>query len=216
MSIALPATLANRNSWQPVLISKRNEQGEAIKDEQGKIVARHRILDVRTGDFYISENVEKIWVKTVGIWCALPFWTLGQMVWSAGRNFYDVANIAYDALKKIGAEWNKGHGIGWIMENITITFSRDLYCRIAKNICHFISAPFFGSAMLIAATIGIFSPYEGRKQIAQLEYAWQDKVSFKEDCRLQHENPKAFYLAWCFQPRGNVHQGLHFIQKWNS
>ncbi len=201
--------------WQQVMIAKRSETGRIERDVNGNVIERARLLDTRTGKFYRTVPTGVLCAQIALLPVALPAWTLGQMTWSAGRCFIDVPRIVYQAFQQLAADWQKGVKEERLVSDFIKRVARDIDDRIGTNVRHFISAPFFAARMADAALRALSVPWEVRKNMGDVERVWQEKASFKEDVRWQGINGKAFYLYWCFQPRGNINKGPHFVSRWS-
>jgi hypothetical protein len=213
MSIPLPPGV--QGPWCQVMIATTNEDGIFIRDDEGEVIERPRLLDVRTGDFYVEDTAEDVWGKCAAIPFGLPLYTAGQMIWSFGRFFVDIPAIALGAIRDFVSDWQKGHTLCELGRDYAKKITCDIPASMGKNVLHFIAAPFLAGGVLATAAYGIISPYEGRKWEAKVELCWENDVSFKEDVRWKGLwNARACYLAHCFQPRGNIESGKYVIRHW--
>jgi hypothetical protein len=143
------------------------------------------LADVATGDLYWADSRCVVAAKCLAIQFFNPLYTLGKMTWHLGH-------LPVAALK--------GRALSW-----------DLW--------QLVRSPLYGVAVQLTALYGILCPYEGRKREAQVEFAWQGGVSYREDfrktkypkevsgweaCWRGAHDAQAFYLAYCFQVRGNL------------
>ncbi len=230
MSIAIPPGF--QGPWCPVMIAKYNHGGqdsEVVCDKNGQVILEPRLLDTRTGDFYIADDMNTeahIRGKCLAIAIGAPtIYMAGQIIWSLGRMFVDPCRIALRAIKEFADNWQKGYDRHSLANTLKDRILVELPTRMAKNIWHIVSAPIFAFSVLIIAAYGAFmpvagAPFEARKYVAQIEDMQQEGVSFKH--HPGHPayqgiwNTTASHLAHCFQPRGNVNLegGLHFIHRW--
>lgn len=142
---------------------------------------KHKTYDLEksTGDLYWNETKVSLVIKSALIFVVTPLYTMGVITWHVGRAFIsDTKSHLYEVIK----------------------------------------APLFALAVMGTVACAPLAPYRVRKWEAQIEHKWQNQVSYRDDFR-QKEDPtlncwdnfkygiehsQAFYLAWCFQKRGNI------------
>lgn len=212
-SIDLPASI--KGPWVPVMVAKLGDDGKVLRDPHGNVLEKRRLLDAQTGEFYNDDPIEDVWGKTASIPIGLPFYTAGQMIWSAGRFFIDIPTVAIKAIQTFVIDWRKGISEDKLKKEFLGRITEEIPFRMKTNLRHFVTAPIFAIGVLATAACGLFNPYEGRKWEAKVEHMWEDHASYKEDFRLKGIVAKAFYLAFCFQPLGNLNEGRHAITWWS-
>lgn len=175
--------------------------------------------DVKTGDLYIDDPVYVVSLKCVLVALGLPFQAVAKAGWHAIKTSLQIGSIAFESISQIGKRMSEG----FVCEAISEAFQ--FFVRGAKvlatGLFNIIKIPLFALGAEIAALYGIFKPYHGRKFEARIEKAWESGASYKEDVRNipppgngeSHltaffsgvRDTPAFYLAHCFQVRGNTH-----------
>ncbi len=212
-------------SFRRVHVQKRDEAGN-IKTYQSKDPTTNEIRqiqtlsyveDIQTGAMYLDEPHYVTSVKCALIAFANILYTSGKVVWYAVRAPIVIAAVAAEAISKAAKEFSMGRCLesatelkkGW-------TKSCDLG---VESLFEIIKCPIFGLGVELSAIYGIFRPYFGRKFVGKLENAWLGGISYKqsfnriparegETCLeafskdIQSSHP--YYLAQCFQVRGNV------------
>jgi hypothetical protein len=177
------------------------------------------VEDIRTGEMQLDEPAYIIIVKCVFLSLGMPFYTLGKMAWHTFKTPLEISALAMNALRKASEQF----AMGGLYEG-AIEICRD-FSQIpeifGKGLFEIIKAPIFGLGAELASIYGIFKPYHGRKIEATIERAWQQGVSYKdkgdflniaprtgENCWnafvKDMQEARSFYLAHCFQVRGNV------------
>lgn len=213
LPIELPSSI--KGPWCPVMIAKLDDDGKVLRDKDGNVIEKRRLLDASTGEFYNDDPIEDVWGKVAAIPIGLPVYTAGQMIWSAGRFFIDVPAVAIKAIRQFVIDWQKGRPEGKLKEDFLDRITTEIPHRLKTNLRHFFTAPIFAIGVLGTALHGLINPFEGRKWEAKVEHMWEDNVSYKEDARLKGIWGKTLYLAFCFQPLGNLHEGRHAITWWS-
>lgn len=178
---------------------------------------RTYIEDLKTGKLYMDEEWYVVSMKCAAIALGMPFFTIGVMSWQLAKTPIQVAIIAIKTITEVGKLFCSGQCHEALKEcgrgaaQVAETVGTGLY--------EIVKAPLFGLGCELAAIYGVFKPFHGRKIESDIEYAWQHGASFKEDFRLiparpdedcltafvkdiQSDHP--FFLAHCFQARGNV------------
>ncbi len=182
-----------------------------------KIAVLSYIEDIKTGDLYLDELDYVVAFKCALIALAMPLYTVGKIGWEAVRTPFEIGTIALDTLHQIGQQML----LGRLYESALL--ARDGLSQVSETLgsglFEIVKAPLFLLGAELAAIQGIFKPYHGRKFEAMIEKAWQNGISYKEDFRkipvregedcwqafkTDILNLRTFYLAHCFQVRGNV------------
>lgn len=201
------------DEFRRVVVSKKDEHGnfKTYKDNKTGEVKNTitYIENALTGELYLDEPMEVIASKCATLAFAIPFFTVGKMIWYAVKTPLEIGAIALQVLAGLvrgECPPLKERGI-------------EMLQTLGNGLFEVVKAPFFGLAAEIAAIYGIFRPLPGRAIIARIEYGWQLGISYKNDCRdrLCFDQPncwqaflndvtgdRAFYVARCFQVRGNV------------
>lgn len=222
-------TESTDSAFKRVKVTKRDESGNIrffnVKDpdtgETRSVSELTYIEDIKTGDLYLDEPTYTVATKCFCVVLGMPFYTVGKMVWHAVKTPLEIGSIAIDAILKVGQLFLSG--------NYT-EGAKEAYCTLQRTfevlstgLFEIKKAPFFGLGCALTALYGVFKPYHGRKFEALLENAWQQGSSHKEDFRNVPARPDencltafvkdlrdshTFYLAHCFQIRGNIRNPL--------
>lgn len=183
------------------------------------------IEDIKSGDLYLAEDAYIVSVKCACLVLGILFYAASKMGWYVVKTPLEIGVLATDMIVKVGkllllckcseASAETSSGVSRISE----TLGTGIF-EIAK-------APLFAVGCEIAAIYGIFRPYYGRKFEAFIENAWQHGASYREDLRKvparDGENcwtaftkdildSHPFYLAHCFQARGNVNDSRVIVK----
>lgn len=182
-----------------------------------KVSVLHYIEDVKTGELYVNDS--RFWVaaKCAGIAVATPLYAFGKICWYLVKTPIDIGVIALDSISKIVAQVCLGrlYEASSEAQRSFIQMSQTL----GTGLFEVVKAPLFALGVELTAIYGLFKPYHARKFEAIMEKAWQRGASYKEDLRrvparagedcwtafvrdIRDAHP--FYLAHCFQVRGNV------------
>jgi hypothetical protein len=144
----------------------------------------------------------------------LPIYVVGQLSWCTIKTAFEVGKTALDTLARVGQQLRQGEyceGVTQVWRGLSQEMG-----ILSHGLFEIIKAPLFGLGVELAALYGIFKPYHGRKFEAMIEKAWQQGASYKKDVRIEPHpcnkkncwedfDTRPFYLAYCFQVRGNVH-----------
>lgn len=222
---------SSENDFVRTTVKKRNDRGNFkvidVFDAQLKKKVPFSdftyIEDTKTGNLYKDEPENVIASKCAGIVLALPFFTLGKVIWHICKTPFEITRIALDMLSKIGPQLMRCR-----FYEVAMNIKQgcwEMLNTMTTGLFEIVKAPLFFVAVELAALYGIIRPYYGRKFEALLEEAWQQGISFKKDFRftpaggkkegldcisegcvqgLFETEPHAFYLAHCFQVRGNT------------
>lgn len=177
------------------------------------------VEDVKTGEMYVHESQIVVACKCACIAIGLPFYTIGTICWHAVKTPIEIAMTAYETIVQVGrdlAQCKLGESIKTMGLGIVQSVQ-----QLGHGVYEIGKSPVFALGCEAAAIYGIFKPYHGRKFEAKIEKAWQQGASYKEDLRCIPARPgencwtafvtdikktPAFYLAHCFQVRGNVNE----------
>jgi hypothetical protein len=175
------------------------------------------VENIRTGQIYHDESTCTLMQKCCAIALATPFYTVGTMLWNA----YQLLRCIKLITKRIfqGIRTDLYYGRYYEATKIFYREIKPLPDIFKERMKAIVRAPFFGIGLEFAALSGILRPFHGREYVSLIEKAWHNGVSYKEDLRRLPEKKdqdcascceeihsgKEFYLAYCFQARGNTH-----------
>lgn len=222
-SLANSVCESTDTAFRRVHVMKRGADGNIklydvkVDGETRRVGVLSYIEDIKTGNMYLDEPGYIVSFKCALIALGMPLYTTGKMAWHLFKTPIEITAIAIDTIVRVGqllvrqrlqegaTEMRRG------LFQIADTFGTGLF--------EIIKAPLFGLGMELAALYGIFKPHHGRKFEAMVESAWQKGASYKDDFRNipPRENEtcweafmkdikeaRPFYLAHCFQVRGNT------------
>lgn len=170
-----------------------------IKNEETKkkwdITVISYIVDSKTGDLYLDEDWYVITFKCFCILLINPIFSTLTALWELSR----LAVLTKRTIERL-SEQNDGEP------------RKELVDNLLKAVFDVVKIPVFSSGIELAAFYGIFHPYQGRRMGAAIESAWHGGIDYKvgelaSECSADDlvEN-RPFYLARCFQKRGNLNQ----------
>ncbi len=192
-----------------------------------KVSVLHYIEDVKTGELYVNDSRFAVAVKCAGIALGTPFYAFGKICWYLIKTPIDIGVIALDSIAKIFSHVCLGrlYEASSEAQRSFIQMAQTL----GTGLFEVVKAPLFALGNELAAIYGLFKPYHARKFEAIIEKAWQQGASYKEDLRKVPARPgendwtsfvkdvqdaHPFYLAHCFQVRGNVNgPGITVIRR---
>jgi hypothetical protein len=205
------------------LYDKKEQVVDLVTGETKEVTKKEALLtyieDVKSGEFYRDEPSYIVASKCALITFVMPIYTVGAMGWQGAKTLFKVCAVALEVITSVGEQLSLGNGseagkrCGY--------GSVQLLQELGTGLFEVVKAPLFGLGCELAAIYGIFKPYHGRKCEALIENAWQQGASYREDLREIPARPnetcwtaaekdmrtaRAFYLAHCFQPRGNVRE----------
>jgi hypothetical protein len=224
---ALLSTLCEKtdSAFRRVHVMKRDGSGNIklydVKDKETGVTRKVGVLsyveDIKTGEMQLDEPGYVISFKCALLVLGVPFYTIGKMAWYIFKTPFEISALAVETLIKAGEYFAIARLYEGCIE-MRRGFSQ-IPEMFGNGLFDIIKAPIFGLAAEFASIYGIFRPYHGRKIEALIENAWQQGASYKDDFRnipartgencwtafvkdLHDAHP--FYLAHCFQVRGNV------------
>jgi hypothetical protein len=200
------------DDWKKVKVEKVSR----AKDQNSSTkVERNYILHKASGDLYLDESKSVIRVKCVCIALASFAYIALRTSFHVSRLILDTAYIA----KNFFSEKFKHQ-----QEDKTLAhrhIMQALACA-KKNMTFIAKAPLYAVGMQFGSLFGVVHPLLGRRWIAQIESFYHDGCTIKDvSCcvdilqetkesfydRVYHyitEKKDVFFLANCFQPRGNI------------
>jgi hypothetical protein len=210
-----------QEAFYRIRIQKLDEKGAVrffnVKDlETGEVIGTKSefssLVDRSTGDLYYDEEAWVVWGKCVALTVGIPLYALGTVAWHLIRTPIVVKLTLFNALREWPSATEKMREK--LFEDLT-----HIPCEIAAGIWGIVKTPFYAIAMEASALVGLVNPHLGRKWVAAVEHAWHDNISIKhsfvtipprpeegccEACFKDLTFNKPFYLAGCFQVRGNL------------
>ncbi len=187
------------------------------KDEAGNIKTYESIEDIKTGALYLDEPFYVTSIKCALIAFANILNTFGKMIWYTIRAPIAISAVAAESIANAAKEFAMGRCLESSTE-LKKGLIRSWELGV-ESLFEIVKCPIFGLGVELGAIYGIFRPNFGRKIVGKLEHAWLNGISYKqsfnripprdgENCLeafskdIQSTHP--FYLAQCFQVRGNV------------
>lgn len=212
-----------------VFVNKLDKQGNirTIKVTEEFSTQEPSYIENRiTGDLYFDEPASLIATKCAALALSILIYTALTMAWHAYQILRSIVIIALRLFEKMRTPL----ALHRCFEAIQILASemKPLPEIIKERLWCIMSAPLFGVMIQLAALCGLIRPFHMREVIAVIEKAWHRGISHKEDMRHlpQAERPdcasfckdihsgREFYLAYCFQVRGNVaHPNIRVLRR---
>ncbi|MES2122423.1 MAG: hypothetical protein V4492_06570 [Chlamydiota bacterium] len=177
------------------------------------------IEDRRTGDLYKDENWLGASSKCFMLALGNPILFTGKLAWKLIKTPFEIASVASDALGKVRDLYREGRAV----KSFCALFHAGYAITAKTTICLYdiVRIPLFAVGVELGALYGIVRPFHGRKIFAMIENAWHKGVSHRQDClrgnnncarqrtctdmfHLHFGSDRPFYMAYCFQKRGNV------------
>ncbi len=213
------------SAFRRVHVMKKDANGNIrlydVKDKETgttrKVGVLSYIEDIKTGEMQLDEPSYVIATKCALLVLGIPFYTVGKMAWHVFKTPFEITVLAVNTLVKAGDQFAICRYYEGMME-MRRGFSQ-VPEMFGNGLFEIIKAPLFGLGAELASIYGVFRPYHGRKIEAIIEKAWQQGASYKDDFRnitprvgescwdafvKDVWDARPFYLAHCFQVRGNV------------
>ncbi len=216
------------SAFRRVHVMKRDANGNIrlfdVRDENTSTTGEMRkttlityVEDIKTGEMTLDEPHYVISIKCFLIALGMPFYAIGKMAWYTFKTPFEITAIATRAILEAGRQFAYGRfyeGFGGLSKAVSLSSE-----RLGYGLGEIVKAPLFGLGGVLAGLYGVVKPYHGRKIEAIIEHAWQNGASYKEDLRQVPARPgencweafvkdvidaHPFYLAHCFQVRGNI------------
>ena len=201
---------------------QKDKEGRYVLDETGNYKTFNTlsyIEDLKTGDLYLDESWDIVAVKCAAIALLVnPFYTLGKLSFYICKTPIEMTVITLDIIAKVGQQFAMCKFYEGCIE--IRNGCSQLFDIAGDGLFEIVKIPIFSLSVELAAIYGMVKPYHGREFEALIEKAWQRGASYKDDFRnipartgencwqafindMQLAHP--FYLAHCFQVRGNTH-----------
>ncbi len=213
------------SAFRRVHLMKKDADGNIkfydVKDQETgetkKISVLSYIEEIETGDLQKDEAQHVVAQKCAWLALGIPFYTVGAIAWNAFKIPVEICSMLSKTLKKVGEQL----ALQRLYEGAVEMRQGLLQIPgiIGDGLFEVVKAQLFGFGAEIVSLCGIIKPYRCRKIEALIESAWHGGVSYKEDFRKIPKRPgencleafvkdvqlmRPFYLAHCFQVRGNV------------
>jgi hypothetical protein len=217
-----------KGNWQRVTLNKLNSNGE-LNAHMGTSRTYTYILDSKTGDLYLDETKATVAMKSYGIFLGAPIYAGLVIMGNLMHIALDVASIAWRVLSEFGETW-KSKGALDALLSVVFAVVWEMPKSVALNIWGVVRTPMYAVGVMLAAAWGVVSPYEGRKMVGKIEKEWHDGLTYKDDFRMGKDDQflskmddckrygedcsrcfgeikagKVWFLGWCMQVRGNIH-----------
>lgn len=219
--------------WEKVTTLKKGHNGIYITDPKTNLFSQKScIVDSKTGDLYWDESQDVIAEKCFRIFLGTPFYIAGVMGWNFAKAFIDPVRLGFNSAVQFAKDVkdkNAAEAISALIKRSVVEIPKASAQAIGADLWDVVRAPFYGLAMMFSALYGIYDPYVGREYEARVEHALMHNISYKEDFRTKKreavkncwpefiygiQNAQAFYLAYCFQIRGNINDpSIHVMSR---
>lgn len=177
-------------------------------------------IEDNDGNIYYDEPADMVAGKCAGLLAGVPLYTLGKIGWHVCKTPLQVVKVVLNTLVGMGQKLAAMELYGAVRElgNGCSQAVRET----AEEIFEVVKAPLFGLGMEFAAVYGLVKPFHARYAVQKIEHAWYCGVSYKQDIRHDYDHSlmaffagirdgKPWYLAYCFQIRGNTHNPKYHI-----
>ncbi len=182
----------NPARFRYVHLNKLDERG-GVRTFDG-ISELRSVEEIATGDLYIDDEPYVVAIKCALLIPGTPLLCVSKIIWHVLSIPINMICVAFETICLIGAFFQSGS------KNQAFALFKTKIVQIAVNskesILEVVKAPFYAIAMIAVAPYGIFNPYQARKIEAAIEKSWNHGISYKDE--------NVFYLATCFQVRGNL------------
>jgi hypothetical protein len=224
---SLLSTLCERtdSAFRRIYVMKKDDRGNIklydVKDKKTGEIKKTGIIsyieDIKTGEMQLDEPSYVIAIKCALLVLGIPFYMVGKMAWYTLKTPFEITALAMNTLVKAGEHFAIERYYEGIIE-MRRGFSQ-IPEMFGNGLFEVIKTPIFSLGAQLTCVYGTFRPYHGRKFEAMIEHAWQQGASYKEDFRnvplrtgencwsafvKDVHDAHPFYLAHCFQVRGNV------------
>ena len=174
------------------------------------------VLNTHTGDLYVDDSMLTVAVKCVLVALVSPVFAVARMWWYGAKALIVTGTVACKAIPLLGEAIKERDGKKAVASWKEV---KTIPSKVGTCIAKVVAAPLYFIAMELGAMYGIFDPFNGREIVAHVEQHMNGGVSRKYDVRhadIEESLPlfkriqdlytksQAFYLAYCFQPKGNL------------
>ena len=227
-----------KGNWQRVTVNKLDAEGKPVV-VAGETRKYTYIMDAKTGDLYLDESKSTVAMKSWGIFMgAVPYGAI-VMVSNVISIAIEICTIVWRVLAEFGETW-KNKGAFDALASVFFALAWEVPKSVCKNVWNAVRPIFFTPGVMLGAAWGVFSPYEGRRMVAEVEQEWHDGLTYKDDFRMgKNENflskmddckrysddcgtcfseiktGKVWFLGWCMQVRGNIHAKVAGVAKYS-
>lgn len=201
---AIPAK--GSEEWEYVRLNKRDGENRPVKRRGGdrSIEIRYDFLmNNRTGDLYLADPNWALGTKFYALLFGVPLSAVMTIATNAVFTLYHLGQFFFDNVDKA-----------------------ELKAKISKNIRNIYLSPWFATGMWIAAFYGLtLDQWKARVIFSKLECKWREMppnphvCSQWITCSEYFDTEWTYYLAFCFQPTGNIderraagHRKWHIIR----
>ena len=206
--------------WCTITVKKLDEDGKPLND-------LHRyVMENSTGDLYGMQDKLHgpptrftVAVKSGGICLITSFYAVLLVVWEHINLLADLSEIILKAPGNLAKDYQT-KGVISALCNMAVVPLCQAACSFAEYVAQVAKAPIFAIGLIFASFYGIFIPFEGMKQISQIESAWHGGATYKSDVRYKKggsylcttlfedfksaRSGSVLFLGYCMQKRGNI------------
>ncbi|GAB4190215.1 MAG: hypothetical protein Tsb0015_11240 [Simkaniaceae bacterium] len=211
------------DQWKWISAYKKRPDGSYKTIQEGG-VARYAIYKFAyheiTGELYHDDPVAVVAMKAFFIFFGNPIHMAGRMVWNTAKIVLDIGMTFFSALKEIQEACHRESSSSAFYA-IFKEKAEILTNKLSEDVKEIFRAPWYALGIQAALFYTwAFDPFKGRAIVSQIEKKWNHNAHFITDCRrknlpqlfkdILNENGEtnSFFLAPCFQRRGNIHDRL--------
>lgn len=200
----------------------------ADKNDEKKLLVVSEITgtdDTRNAGFW-GEERGVIAFKAGGatLIALVPIYAIGNMFLNLIRIPLNLIDCCRKAFADIKEAWNRG-GLCEAAFALARRVIVDMTTIVVEGIWSIVRVPFYAAALQVALIYAVFSPYNGRQVVADIERAWhypctvEDDIAFKENAKtgsfdelVDTLNNKVHFLFFCFQPRNTCENDDRYVK----
>lgn len=228
-----------QGDWAIIEVNKKKFSSTSTQKAECKLEKHFYCMQVSTGDLYsygTGEKLEGCYSKKYPahetkriVSFKFFFISIGVIPYIGGVMIANVLRIAYDislVVKSIFSEilhlFKGSKSFFSSIANSAIAVVWKAPFVIIEDIWRVVCCPLYGVGMLLASVYGIVVPLEGKKWFSEIEgklhnHAVAFQANGNDNITKQFANKvswdRPLYLAWCMQKRGNIHEKVHGINK---
>lgn len=212
----ITASGIHSNEYNPIIenLPEGWASAKVTYEVNGEKKARIQIIDMREDPpmQYRHDSMFVISIKCALITAAIPLFLAPNLLFHCVRTTVLVARTLFRSLFVLLTERNEGS-----LNKFVHDWTWEGPAALLQGIRDFVKAPFCALDMAFCAFFGIFSPLEGRVLVAAAERRWRGSKrkydikrfegnlrGFFTDLFTNRHSKNCFFMAYCFQPIGNV------------
>ncbi|GAB4190217.1 MAG: hypothetical protein Tsb0015_11250 [Simkaniaceae bacterium] len=211
------------DEWKWIKAYKKDQNGErkTLMDQgERKYAVYHLAYHVPTGEMYYKDAAATVAMKAFYIFFANPVNVACRILANTIKIPVDIGKVFYNALKDIREKLQESTFEKAFYEAYSDSITT-LNEKLRTDVKEIFAAIWYGAGMQISVFFTwAADPFKGRSIVSQIERKWNHNAHYGTDCRLKNmekifsnslesrEGRTSFFLALCYQRRGNIHDRL--------